>query len=85
MEQSALDSLSPAEAVRAKIASLVRAHDDRLPGQPTKVQSSQIEEVDLSRLPNTDLASASLALDLLRHAVALESGSVETLANVPSS
>ena len=28
LEQSALDSLSPAEAVRAKIASLVRAHDD---------------------------------------------------------
>ena len=85
LEQAALDSLSPAEAVRAKIASLVRAHDDRLPGQPTKVQSSQIEEVNLSRLPKTDLASASLALDLLRHAVAVESGSVETLANVRSS
>ena len=85
LEQSALDSLSPADAVRAKIASLVRAHDDRLPGQPTQVQSSQIGEVNLSRLPKTDLASASLALDLLRHAVAVESGSVETLANVRSS
>ena len=85
LEQSALDSLSPAEAVRAKIGSLVRTHDDRLPGQPTKVQSLQIEKIDLSKLPKTDLASASLALDLLRHAVAVESGSVETLANVRSS
>ena len=83
--QSAFELLPPAEAVRAKIASLVRAHDDRLPGQQTKVRSSQIEEIDLSRLPNADLASASLALDLLRHAVAVESGSVETLANVRSS
>ena len=64
---------------------MVRAHDDRLPGQQTKVRSSQIEEIDLSRLPNADIASASLALDLLRHAVAVESGSVETLANVRSS
>lgn len=85
LEQSALNSLSPAEAVRAKIGSLVRAHDDRLPGQPTKVESLQIEKIDLSKLPNTDLASASLALDLLRHAVAVESGSVEILANVRSS
>jgi len=83
--QSAFELLPPAEAVRAKIASLVRAHDDRLPGQQTKVRSSQIEEIDLSRLPNADIASASLALDLLRHAVAVESGSVETLANVRSS
>ena len=85
LQQNALESLSPAEAVRAKVASLVRAHDDRLPGQSTKVQNSHIDDVDLSRLPNTDLASASLALDLLRHAVAVESGSVETLANVRSS
>jgi len=83
--QSAFELLPPAEVVRAKIASLVRAHDDRLPGQQTKVRSSQIEEIDLSRLPNADIASASLALDLLRHAVAVESGSVETLANVRSS
>ena len=85
LQQNALESLSPAEAVRAKVASLVRAHDDRLPGQSTKVQNSHIDDVDLSRLPNTDLASASLALDLLRHAVAVESGSVEILANVRSS
>ena len=85
LEQSALESLSPAEAVRAKIASLVRAHDDRLPGQPTRVDLSAIEAVDLSRLPETDRASANLAIDLLRHAVAIESGSVETLANVRSS
>jgi len=85
LEHSALESLPPAEAVRAKISSLVRAHDDRLPGQPTKVRSSQIEDVDLSRLPDSDLTSASLALDLLRHAVAIESGNVETLANVRSS
>ena len=83
--QSAFELLPPAEVVRAKIASLVRAHDDMLPGQQTKVRSSQIEEIDLSRLPNADIASASLALDLLRHAVAVESGSVETLANVRSS
>jgi hypothetical protein len=85
LEQEALADLSPSEAVRAGIASLVRSHDDRLPGQPTKLDPAAIDTVDITRLPESARASASLALDLLRHAVAIESGSVETAANVRSS
>jgi len=85
LEQTALEELSPAEAVRAQISALARSHDDRLPGQPTKATQKAIDAVDLERLPNSDRASANLAIDLLRHAVALESGSVETAANVRSS
>lgn len=85
LEAAALESLSPADAVRAQIAALVRKHDDRLPGQASNLNQTAIDTVDISRLPEADRASASLALDLLRHAVALESGSVETAANVRSS
>lgn len=85
LEQAALKELSPAEAVRAQISALARSHDDRLPGQPTKATQSAIDAVDIGRLPDSDRASANLAIDLLRHAVALESGSVETAANVRSS
>ena len=84
-EQEALADLSPSEAVRAGIASLVRSHDDRLPGQPTRLDPAAIDTVDITRLPESARASASLALDLLRHAVAIESGSVEIAANVRSS
>lgn len=85
LEVAALENLSPAEAVRAQISALARSHDDRLPGQATKVTQQAIDSVDISRLPDSDRASANLAIDLLRHAVALESGSVETAANVRSS
>ena len=67
------------------LASLVRKHDDRLPGQTTKVDFASIDSVNLSKLPESDRSSASLALDLLRHSVAIELGNVETLANVRSS
>ena len=85
LEISAIKSLSPSEAIRANIASLVRKHDDRLPGQATKVDFASIDSVNLSKLPESDRSSASLALDLLRHSVAIELGNVETLANVRSS
>ncbi len=85
LEAAALEELSPAEAVRAQISALARSHDDRLPGQGTKVTQQDIDAVEISRLPESDRASANLAIDLLRHAVALESGSVETTANVRSS
>ncbi len=85
LEAAALENLSAAEAVRAQISALARSHDDRLPGQTTKVTQQSIDAVDISRLPDSDRASANLAIDLLRHAVAIESGSVETAANVRSS
>ncbi len=85
LESAALENLSPAEAVRAQISELARGHDDRLPGQATKVTQQAIDAVDISRLPDSDRASANLAIDLFRHAVAIESGSVETAANVRSS
>ncbi len=84
-ESKAIKHLSPAERVRLEIASLVRQYDDRLPGESSTIDINQLSEVDFSIIPDADKSAASLSLNLLRHALALESGDVEAAANTRSS
>ena len=85
LEKEALQDLPAAEAVRQQIAALVRRHDDRLPGAPSNSKAADVEAIDISRLADSDRAPAALALDLLRHAIAIEGGDVEAAANARSS
>ncbi|HJL64078.1 MAG TPA: hypothetical protein QGF70_00690, partial [Candidatus Thalassarchaeaceae archaeon] len=85
LESMALEDLPPSEAVRHQMASLVRKHDDRLPGNKTTISLVEVDEIDISKLPESDRSAASLALDLLRHAVAQDNGEVEVAANTRSS
>jgi len=83
-ESEAVNSLSPAERVRLQISSLVRCYDDRLPGESSDVNIEQLSEIDLSLIPDTDKSAAALSINLLRHALALDSGDVEAAANTRS-
>ena len=88
MEASALAELPPAERARRTILSLVRRYDDRLPGPIGASLADElarsIEAVDLSALPEGDRSAASLALELLRHGLALDTGDVPTAARARS-
>ena len=88
MEASALAELPPSERAKRNISSLVRCYDDRLPG-PIGASlagelSKGIEAVDLSALPESDRSAASLALELLRHRLALDTGDVPAAARARS-
>ena len=77
IEQEAISMLEPSERARASISSIVRLYDDRLPG-PISNDLSQailgrISFVDLSGLPQEDIEAATLAMDIIRHGVALAS------------
>ncbi|MDP6318549.1 MAG: AAA family ATPase [Candidatus Thalassarchaeaceae archaeon] len=84
LELQALEDLPPADLVRHQISTLVRNHDDRLPGTLTIISTAEIDGIDISRLPDSDKSAASLALNLLRHAVAIEKGNVELAVNTRS-
>jgi len=81
LEESAVPRLDPEERVRAEISSLVRKFDDRLPGSGSSAIAQDLlsgaDSVDLSGIGSEDRDLASLVLDLLRHSLALESGSLE--------
>lgn len=80
LEASAILRLDPGERVRAEISSLVRKYDDRLPGTNSEVIAQTLlsgaDSVSLSDLGSEDRELASLALDLLRHSLALENGNL---------
>ena len=88
METSALAELPPSERARRTISSLVRSYDDRLPGPIGAGLAGElakgIEAVDLSALPESDRSAASLALELLRHRLALDTGDVPAAARARS-
>ncbi len=77
IEQEAISMLEPSERARASISSIVRIYDDRLPGPISNVLSQdllgRISSVDLSGLPQADVEAATLAMDIIRHGVALAS------------
>ncbi len=81
LESSAIPSLEPGQRARAQIASIVRRFDDRLPGSIGESLAGELMEaadsVDLGQLAAGDRALASLALDLLRHSLALELGDLQ--------
>jgi len=81
IEASAISRLEPEDRVRAEVSSLVRKYDDRLPGTDSgtiaKNLISGADSVSLSDLGSEDRELASLALDMLRHSLALEGGNLE--------
>jgi len=89
LEGSAISAMSPGDRVRAQISSLVRKFDDRLPGPIETGLAKTVFEgassVDLSELSSADSELAGLALDLLRHSIALETGNLEEAARTRDS
>ena len=83
-ERLALEGLEPGERARASIASLVRLYDDRLPGpiHPSLAKEilDGIGSVELSDLESDDRSVAELALDLLRHSIASDTGDLSAAA-----
>lgn len=75
IEAGALAEMTPAERTKAAIASLVRRYDDRLPGPIdrglARELSRGVRNVALSSLPESERSAGSLALDLIRHGIAL--------------
>ncbi|MDP7002736.1 MAG: AAA family ATPase [Candidatus Thalassarchaeaceae archaeon] len=88
-ERIALEGLEPGDRARAEVAALVRVYDDRLPGALDPALAARIvagiDSTSLSGLGPEDLGVAQLALDLLRHAVALDTGDLAAAASSRSS
>ena len=88
IEASARAEMTPAERTKASIASLVRRYDDRLPGRIDRRLAQELtraaDAVDISSLPESERSSGSLALDLIRHGIALETGDVPSAARAHS-
>ena len=84
IEAGALAEMTPAERTKATIASLVRRYDDRLPGTIehglARELSKAIGAVELSSLPEFERSAGSLAIDLIRHGIALGTGDVAAAA-----
>ena len=80
LEEEALENLSSAEKIRHKIKSIVRRYDDRLPGKldPRLANelSQSISKITLSQLSDLDRATATLSLNLMKHAIALQTGEI---------
>ncbi len=89
LESSAVSDLEPGQRARAQISSLVRRYDDRLPGNISEKLAEELmagtDSVDLSQLEADDRALGSLALDLLRHSLALELGDLEAASRTRAS
>ena len=81
LEASAIPRLDPGARVRAEISSLVRKYDDRIPGAESKIQFeallSEADSISFSDLVAEDRELASLALDMLRYSLSLDTGNME--------
>tara|TARA_B100000900_G_scaffold138574_1_gene117468 strand:+ start:24541 stop:26712 length:2172 start_codon:yes stop_codon:yes gene_type:complete len=75
-EESCLKLLLPREQIRLKISTLVRKFDDRLPRKINKHLAKdillEINNLDLKDISDNDRSTAELALNLLKHSIALE-------------
>jgi hypothetical protein len=80
LEEEALENLPSSEKIRQKIKSIVRRYDDRLPGKldPRLANelSESISKISLSQLSDSDRATADLSLNLMKHAIALQTGEI---------
>ena len=81
LEASAISRLEPGDRVRAEISSLVRKYDDRIPGTESKIPFetllSEADSISISDLVAEDRELASLALDMLRYSLSLDTGNME--------
>ncbi|MEE2630166.1 MAG: AAA family ATPase [Candidatus Thermoplasmatota archaeon] len=84
IENEAISLMPPSVRARAKISSLVRRYDDRLPGPIDSELAisilSEVNSVELSALSIEDREMASLAIDILKHSISLETGDLEEAA-----
>ena len=69
-------NLNPVEKIKNEISTLVRIHDDRLPGPINnnllKKIKHKISIIDISALPDNKRNVASLSLNLIQNSIALE-------------
>jgi len=76
LEKAALSKLPSSERVRFQISMLVRKYDDRLPGRLNKSLANEIIEsirdIDFREISDRDRHTAELSLNLLKHAIALQ-------------
>ncbi|SVB12459.1 uncharacterized protein METZ01_LOCUS165313, partial [marine metagenome] len=88
IEAGVLEEMTPAERTKATIASLVRRYDDRLPGRIDRRLARELtrdlDSVDVPSLPESERSAGSLALDLIRHGIALETDDVPAAAKAHS-
>lgn len=86
--QTALKSLEPVDRAREEVASVVRLYDDRLPGILSEDVAAQlsrfINAIDISDLTDGEREAASLSLDLLRHAIALDTRDISSASSTRS-
>ena len=80
LEEEALEHLPSAEKIRQKIKSIVRRYDDRLPGKLDSRLANELSEsiskISLPQLSDSDRATADLSLNLMKHAIALQTGEI---------
>ena len=88
IEADALEEMTPAGRTKATIASLVRRYDDRLPGRIdrrlARDLTRDLDSIDVSFLLESERSAGSLALDLIRHGIALETDNVSAAAEAHS-
>jgi len=89
LESSAMSELAPEERAKATISTLVRLHDDRLPGRVAESLSAELtllaDSIDLSGLPESQRAAGNLSIELVRHSIALDSGDLAEAARARTS
>ncbi len=89
LESSAMSEMAPDERAKATISTLVRLHDDRLPGRVPESLSDQLillaDSIDLSDLPESQRAAGNLSIELVRHSIALDSGDLAEAARARTS
>ena len=89
LESSAMSELAPDERAKATISTLVRLHDDRLPGRVAESLSAELillaDSIDLAGLSESQRAAGNLSIELVRHSIALDSGDLAEAARARTS
>ena len=86
LEQEALAKASPSMRVKLEIGSLAARFDDHLPGVERGANIDELrrrmERIDIGALEQQNRKRALVALAMLRHALALETGDLDSAAGV---
>ena len=89
LESSALSEMQPEERAKATISTLIRLHDDRLPGRIQQSLAAELislaDSIDLSDLTESHRAAGNLSIDLVRHSIALDLGDLSEAARARTS
>ena len=78
LESRAISEMPPDQRAKANISTLVRLHDDRLPGRVHEPLATELirlaDSIDLTGLQESQRAAGNLSIELVRHSIALDSG-----------